>query len=54
MVWYTTVSIPECKQFADMFEKQYPFSRPICCVQAPVRWSTASLASTRRETMPLT
>ncbi len=25
VVWYTTVSIPESKQFADMFEKQYPF-----------------------------
>jgi iron(III) transport system substrate-binding protein len=25
IVWYTTVSIPESKQFADMFEKQYPF-----------------------------
>ena len=25
MVWYTPVSIPESKQFADMFEKQYPF-----------------------------
>jgi iron(III) transport system substrate-binding protein len=23
--WYTTVSIPESKQFMDMFEKQYPF-----------------------------
>src|SRR5687768_3164087 len=23
--WYTTVSIPESKQFVDMFEKQYPF-----------------------------
>jgi iron(III) transport system substrate-binding protein len=23
--WYTTVSIPESKQFSDMFEKQYPF-----------------------------
>src|SRR5215510_5781632 len=23
--WYTTVSIPESKQFIDMFEKQYPF-----------------------------
>jgi iron(III) transport system substrate-binding protein len=25
VVWYTTVSIPESKQFVDMFEKQYPF-----------------------------
>ena len=25
MTWYTTVSIPESKQFMDMFEKQYPF-----------------------------
>lgn len=25
VIWYTTVSIPESKQFADMFEKQYPF-----------------------------
>ena len=25
VVWYTTVSIPESKQFMDMFEKQYPF-----------------------------
>ena len=25
VVWYTTVSIPEAKQFVDMFEKQYPF-----------------------------
>ena len=25
VVWYTTVSIPEAKQFIDMFEKQYPF-----------------------------
>ena len=25
VVWYTTVSIPESKQFIDMFEKQYPF-----------------------------
>jgi iron(III) transport system substrate-binding protein len=25
IAWYTTVSIPESKQFADMFEKQYPF-----------------------------
>ena len=24
MTWYTTVSIPESKQFMDMFEKQYP------------------------------
>src|SRR6266540_5042060 len=25
VIWYTTVSIPESKQFMDMFEKQYPF-----------------------------
>ena len=25
VAWYTTVSIPESKQFIDMFEKQYPF-----------------------------
>jgi iron(III) transport system substrate-binding protein len=25
VTWYTTVSIPESKQFMDMFEKQYPF-----------------------------
>src|SRR5262245_23015231 len=25
VTWYTTVSIPESKQFIDMFEKQYPF-----------------------------
>jgi ABC-type Fe3+ transport system substrate-binding protein len=25
VVWYTTVSIPESKQLADMFEKQHPF-----------------------------
>src|SRR5499426_146512 len=25
ITWYTTVSIPESKQFVDMFEKQYPF-----------------------------
>ena len=25
VVWYTTVSIPESKQFIDLFEKQYPF-----------------------------
>src|SRR5262245_34829857 len=25
LTWYTTVSIPESKQFIDMFEKQYPF-----------------------------
>lgn len=25
VTWYTTVSIPEAKQFMDMFEKQYPF-----------------------------
>jgi iron(III) transport system substrate-binding protein len=25
VAWYTTVSIPEAKQFIDMFEKQYPF-----------------------------
>ena len=25
VTWYTTVSIPESKQFVDMFEKQYPF-----------------------------
>jgi ABC-type Fe3+ transport system substrate-binding protein len=25
VTWYTTVSIPEAKQFIDMFEKQYPF-----------------------------
>jgi len=25
VVWYTTVSIPESKQFVDLFEKQYPF-----------------------------
>jgi iron(III) transport system substrate-binding protein len=27
VVWYTTVSIPESKQFVDMFEKQYPFMK---------------------------
>ncbi len=25
VTWYTTVSIPESKQFAEMFEKQFPF-----------------------------
>ena len=25
VTWYTTVSIPECKQLIDLFEKQYPF-----------------------------
>ncbi|HEX2933191.1 MAG TPA: extracellular solute-binding protein [Candidatus Binatia bacterium] len=25
LTWYTTVAIPESKQFIDMFEKQYPF-----------------------------
>ena len=25
VAWYTTVSIPESKQFIDMFEKEYPF-----------------------------
>ena len=25
VTWYTTVSIPESKQFMDIFEKQYPF-----------------------------
>jgi len=25
VTWYTTVSIPESKQFIDLFEKQYPF-----------------------------
>ena len=25
VTWYTTVAIPESKQFIDMFEKQYPF-----------------------------
>lgn len=25
LVWYTTLSIPESKQFADIFEKQFPF-----------------------------
>lgn len=25
ITWYTTVAIPESKQFIDMFEKQYPF-----------------------------
>ena len=25
VVWYTTLSIPESKQFADMFEKKFPF-----------------------------
>ena len=25
VAWYTTVSIPESKQFIDIFEKQYPF-----------------------------
>ena len=25
VTWYTTVSIPESKQFMDMFERQYPF-----------------------------
>ena len=25
VTWYTTVSIPEAKQFIEMFEKQYPF-----------------------------
>jgi ABC-type Fe3+ transport system substrate-binding protein len=25
VTWYTTVSIPESKQLADLFEKQYPF-----------------------------
>jgi hypothetical protein len=27
LVWYTTLSIPESKQFADIFEKQFPFIR---------------------------
>ncbi|HWH76811.1 MAG TPA: hypothetical protein VNT76_05545, partial [Candidatus Binatus sp.] len=25
VTWYTTVSIPECKQLIDLFETQYPF-----------------------------
>ncbi len=25
LVWYTTISIPEAKEFADAFEKQFPF-----------------------------
>jgi len=25
VTWYTTISIPEAKQFIDIFEKQYPF-----------------------------
>ena len=25
LMWYTTISIPEAKEFADAFEKQFPF-----------------------------
>jgi iron(III) transport system substrate-binding protein len=51
VTWYTTVSIPESKQFMDMLEKQYPFVK-VDLLRSGSPLSQSSSASTREKLPP--
>src|SRR4029453_14106182 len=54
VTWYTTVSIPESKQFIDMFEKQYPFIKVDLLRSGSGALVNRVITSTQRRTTPPT